>query len=316
MKIKHSISILFMILLLASCKDGLTIFDQIDQETKLEDAVITGSVNSIVRSGDTLYASDGNIYAKSVNAVRDWSKIAGPGGTIIKLAADSDGVFALNQSRELYFLSHQVTPSTWTKVDTSSVAGEIQIIFWNGNATDPQAYLHSKKDKSDKFYELSGTTTQLQETSDITSTVILTRADVTYTANGKTITGKSATAPDTNRGSVTLPGDVFSLTYSEAEKALYAGTSAGLKKIPIADSPDPDVDDQPPAGAIIGKVLDPRGNWGATISDSQAFAVLATGDAPENAALYTSTIKGGPAYAKINGLWGYYYNRRNNWNRE
>ena len=70
MKIKHSISILFMILLLASCKDGLTIFDQIDQETKLEDAVITGSVHSIVKSGNTLYASDANIYAKSVNGIK------------------------------------------------------------------------------------------------------------------------------------------------------------------------------------------------------------------------------------------------------
>ncbi|MEE0133681.1 MAG: hypothetical protein U0I22_07800 [Treponema sp.] len=307
MKIKHSISILFMILLLASCKDGLTIFDQIDQETKLEDAVITGSVNSIVRSGDTLYASDGNIYSKDVNAVRGWSKIASPSGTIIKLAADSDGVFALYQSRELYFLSHQVTPSTWTKVDTSSVAGEIQIIFWNGNATDPQAYLHSKKNTSDKFYELSGTTTQLQETSDITSTVILTRADVTYTANGKTITGKSEAAPDLDLGSVTLSGTIYSLTFSEAESSIYAGTSDGLKKIPVDDNA---------TGEILGVVLDPRGNWGATISDSQAFAVLATGYAPENAALYTSTIKGGPAYAKINGLWGYYYNRRNNWNRE
>ena len=77
MKIKYSISILFMILLLASCKNGLTIFDQINQETELEEAVIAGSVNSIVRSGDTLYASDGNIYSKKVNAIRGWSKIAG-----------------------------------------------------------------------------------------------------------------------------------------------------------------------------------------------------------------------------------------------
>lgn len=316
MKIKHTISILFMILLLASCKNGLTIFDQIDQETKLEDAVITGSVNSIVRSGDTLYASDGNIYAKSITAVRGWSKIAGPSGTIIKLAADQAGVYALNQSKELYYLSTQLPDAVWTKVDTSSVDGEIQIIFWDGNAMgNPKVYLHSKKDTSDKFYTLPSPT-RPPEPSDITSTVILTRADVTYTANGKTITGKSATAPDTNRGSVTLPGDVFSLTYSEAEKALYAGTSAGLKKIPIADSPDPDVDDQPPAGAIIGKVLDPLGNWQATINNYEAFAVLAIGTDADDSALYSSTIKGGAAYAKINGLWGYYYNRRNNWNRE
>lgn len=315
MKIKYSISILFMILLLASCKNGLTIFDQINQETELEEAVIAGSVNSIVRSGDTLYASDGNIYSKKVNAIRGWSKIAGPGGTIIKLAADLTGIYALNQSRELYFLSHQVTPSNWTKVDTSSVEGEIQIIFWNGSENSPTAYLHSKKDTSNKFYKISGTTDPVEENT-ITSTIILQTADVTYTATGKIITGKSESEPDTNRGSVTLPGDVFSLTYSKAEKALYASTSVGLKKIPIADSPEPDAEDQPPAGAIIGEVLDPPGNWQATINNYEAFAVLATGTTAENAALYTSTIHQDPSYAKINGLWGYYYNRRDKWNRE
>lgn len=316
MKIKHSISILFMILLLASCKDGLTIFDQINQETKLEDAVITGSVNSIVRSGNTLYASDGNIYAKSINAVRGWSKIASPGGTIIKLAAGQAGVYALNQSKELYYLSTQLPDAGWKKVDTSTVEGEIQIIFWDGNAMgNPIAYLHSKKDTSDKFYMLDGAATPVVENT-ITSTIILKRPLETYTAKDKTITGKSEADPNLNLGSVTLSGTIYSLTYSEAETALYAGTSAGLKKIPIADFPEPDVDDQPPAGAIIGKVLDPPGNWAATISTYDAFAVLAIGTDADDSALYSSTINGGTAYAKINGLWGYYYNRRNNWNRE
>lgn len=304
MKIKHSISILFMILLLASCKDGLTIFDQIDQETKLEDAVITGSVNSIVRSGNTLYASDGNIYAKSINAVRGWSKIASPGGTIIKLAADQAGVYALNQSKELYYLSTQLPDAVWTKVDTSTVEGEIQIIFWDGNAMgNPKVYLHSKKDTSDKFYTLPSPT-RPPEPSDITSTVILTRADVTYTAKDKTITGKSEADPDLDLGSVTLSGTIYSLTYSEAEEALYAGTNDGLKKIILGER-----------GELTG-IATPPGNWTATINTYNAFAVLAIGTDADNSALYSSTINGGTAYAKINGLWGYYYNRRNNWNRE
>ena len=37
MKIRYSISALLMILLLAACKNGLTIFDQIDQETNTDD---------------------------------------------------------------------------------------------------------------------------------------------------------------------------------------------------------------------------------------------------------------------------------------
>ena len=304
MKIKQSISILFMILLLGACKNGLTIFDQIDQETKIEDAVITGSVNSIVQSGDKLYASDGNIYSKDVTTVRGWSKIAGPGGTIIKLAADATGIYALNQSKELYYLATALTDAVWEKIDTSSVDGEIQVIFWDGHET---AYLHSKKDTSDKFYKISGITTPVKENT-ITSTIILKRADITYTAKDKTITGKSEQSDNSDRGSVTLSGEVYSLTYSAVDNAIYAGTSAGLKKIPVDDNA---------SGKIKGEVLDPpANNWQATINAYDAFAVLATGDAPDNAALYTSTIETNAIYAKINGLWGYYYNRRNNWNRE
>jgi hypothetical protein len=306
MKIKHSISVLLMILLLAACKNGPTIFEQIDQEIELEEATIVGSVNSIVKTGDKLYASDGNIYSKDVNAIRGWNKITAPDGTIIKLAADSTGIYALNLSKELYYLSNELTDAVWEKIDTSSVEGEIQVIFWDGNAMNPKAYLHSKKDTSDHFYTISGTTLPLK-TSDITSTVILTRADVTYTAKDKTITGKSEANDNPDRGSVTLSGEVWSLTYSEAEKALYAGTSVGLKKIPVDDDA---------LGKIVGEVLDPRGNWQATINAYNAFAVLATGTTASDGALYTSTIQEGSTYAKINGLWGYYYNRRNNWNRE
>ena len=148
MKIKHSISILFMILLLASCKDGLTIFDQIDQETKLEDAVITGSVNSIVKSGNTLYASDGNIYAKSVNAVRGWSKIASPGGTINKLAADANGVYALSKDNKLYF--RQKDSSGWNAVTLTGIPDDITTIFDDG-------LNHAFMKAGGKIYQLNNT---------------------------------------------------------------------------------------------------------------------------------------------------------------
>lgn len=301
MKIKHSLSILFMILLLASCKNGLTIFDQIDQETKLEDAVITGIVNSIVKSGDKLYASDGNIYAKDVNAVRGWRKIAGPGGIIIKLAADTTGVYALNLSKELYFLNTQLPDSNWTKVDTSTVSGEIQVIFWDG-PENACAYIKSTENK---FYTISGQTPPREESS-ITSTVILKRADVTYTANSNTITA-IRTSTSTQQ-SITLSKEVLSLSFSDYEQALYVGTKDGLKKLKLANAPTSD--------KILEEVSTPPGNWAATINAYEAFAVLATGSTNDDAALYTSTIKGGAAYAKINGLWGYYYNRRSNWNRE
>lgn len=291
MKIKHSISILFMILLLASCKDGLTIFDQIDQETKLEDAVITGSVNSIVRSGNTLYASDGNIYAKSVNAERGWSKIASPGGTIIKLAADENGVYALSKDKDTKLYFRQNNSSGWNSVTLTGIP-DITTIFDDGLK---YAFM---KATSGSFYKLAGSATPTTA-SDIISDVLLKTDKGTYTAKGGAVTGSNAL------GSVDVDATVYSLTYSEADSAIYAGTSKGLKKLPVSKND----------GKLTGAKLDPPGNWGATIKNYEAFAVLATGTTPNDFALYSSTIKGGTTYAKVNGLWGY-YNRRNNWNRE
>ena len=297
MKIKHSISILFMILLLASCENGLTIFEQIEQETRLEDAVIIGSVNSIVKFNGKLYASDGNIYTKDASAVRGWSKTTGPGGTIIKLAADGTSLYALNKDRELYFLGKD--SGTWQLVPTSTV-GTVETIFCDGLQT---AYL---KARDGKFYQLSGAISPTQE-SPITSAVMVKTkgGNDTYTASGGTITGTSSVSSPPSLGSVSGLGTVYSLTYSEVDTALYAGTSKGLKKLPMNKD-----------GKLTGEAKDPPGNWGATIKSYEAFAVLATGTSGTDAALYTSTISSGSDYSKVNGLWGYYYSRRDTWNRE
>ena len=303
MKIKHSISILFMILLLASCKDGLTIFDQIDQETKLEDAVITGSVNSIVKSGNTLYASDGNIYAKSVNAVRDWSKIASPGGTIIKLAADANGVYALSKDKKLYF--RQKYSSGWNAVTLTGIP-TITTIFDDG-------FEHAFMKAGGKIYQLSNTQVG-SECSNLSSiTVFCSDGTVLFYADGGTVyataanslTNNSPIQPSQDQGSVSGLGTIHSLTYSVADKAIYAGTNTGLRRLPLSND----------GHALKGENQTPPGNWGATIKNYEAFAVLATGTTPNDFALYSSTIKGGTTYAKVNGLWGY-YNSRNNWNRE
>ena len=303
MKIKHSISILFMILLLASCKDGLTIFDQIDQETKLEDAVITGSVNSIVKSGNTLYASDGNIYAKSVNAERGWSKIASPGGTIIKLAADANGVYALSKDNKLYF--RQKDSSGWNSVTLTDIP-PITTIFDDG-----LNYAFMKAEG--KIYQLNNTQVG-RECSNLSSiTVFCSDGTVLFYADGGTVYATAANRltdnlpiqPSQDQGSVSGLGTIHSLTYSVADKAIYAGTNTGLRRLPLSDN----------GHALKGENQTPPGNWGATIKNYEAFAVLATGTTPNDFALYSSTIKGGTTYAKVNGLWGY-YNSRNNWNRE
>ena len=292
MKIRYSISALLMMLLLAACKNGLTIFDQIDQETKLEDAVITGSVNSIVKHNGTLYACDGYIYSKNVKDIRGWSKINGPEGTIIKLAADATNLYALNKNKDLYIYNE----THWEKVDISETLSAIATIFSNGLDT---VYIHgtAKGATENSYFKLTETT--VTPTTDVASYVIVKTDKGTYTANSGTVTGAN------NLGSVSDLNTVYSLTYSAVDNAIYAGTSKGLKRLPLDES-----------GKLTGETADPRGNWNATINAYNAFAVLATGTTSEDAALYTSTIQPNSTYAKINGLWGYYYSRRDNWNRE
>lgn len=289
MKIRYIFPLL-LVLFAFACKNELTIFEQINEETKLEEAIITGVVNSVVKFNSKLYASDGNLYTKNENDVRGWSKIGSPSGTIIKLAADSTNLYALNEDKVLYTSTNA---DSWTQVDTTSME-TIQTIFWDG-ASAPTAYV---KATSGSFYKLAGSTAPTAA-SDIISDVLLKTDKGTYTAKDSTVTGSD------NLGSVPDLGTVWSLTHSQVDNAIYAGTSKGLKKLPLDE-----------AGKLTGEKFNPPGNWDATIKSYEAFAVLATGTDTNDSALYTSTISSGSDYSKINGLWGYYYSRRDNWNRE
>ena len=302
MKLKHSISILFMILLLASCKNGLTIFDQIDQETKLEDAVITGSVTSIVKSGNKLYACDGNIYAKDITAIRGWSKIASPSGTIIKLAADADTLYALTQTGSIF---GKTGDEAWEEMSSLVPAEKkIKTIFSDGE----NAYYEI----DNKFYNLDINV----ECSCVPSSVLHKNGTHLYYAKDGKVYGTSdnyscdnstTCSPITSMdlGEASVDSHVYSITYSQEDKAIYVGSANGIKQLPVSST-----------GKLTGEVLDPPGNWQATINAYEAYAVLATGTTAKDSALYTSTIQKDATYAKINGLWGYYYNRRDNWNRE
>ena len=291
MKIKHSIPVLLMILLLAACKNGLTIFEQIDQEIELEDAAIVGTVNSIVKFGDKLYASDGYIYTKDEGAIRGWNKISSP-GDIVKLAADNDNLYTLNKNKELYVYNE----TDWERVDVSETLSSIKTIFSNGLDA---VYIHgtAKGATEESYFKVDVTT--VTPTTEVTSYVILKTDKGTYTAKAGIVTGSN------DLGSVTNLETIYSLTYSAVDNAIYAGTNKGLKKLQLND-----------AGKLTGASQNPPGNWSATINAYEAFAVLATGTTAADSALYTSTIEKKSAYAKINGLWGYYYDRRDNWNRE
>ncbi len=85
---------------LSSCQDS--IFEEIRKEVELEDAQISGSVNSIVRFGSDLYLQNGNIWKKesaSIDTAHNWNQITKPTSSadynyVNKLAADSSYIYA------------------------------------------------------------------------------------------------------------------------------------------------------------------------------------------------------------------------------
>ena len=263
-----------------------TIFYQINQETELEEAVITGTVNSVVELNEKLYACDGNIYSKDKNALRGWSKIRKPAEHIEILAADTTYLYALDKRNDRLYCTNGT--DGWTKVTTSF---SIQTIFSDGAGT---AYLQS----SDKFYTLSGNGTPT-EASGITSPFM-----VKVTATGKTYSVKDGNTVTDGTAAVDAGSEIRSITYSAKTGCLYVGTKAGVKRITFADD------------GTMNKADDtlPGSNRSATIKSYEALAVFATtqeiaGEQKES--LYVGTIA---AYS-YNGLWGY-YETRGNWNCE
>ncbi len=94
------LSILF-ILTAFFCSCSGVIFDDIREEVELEDAQISGDVNSIVRFGDYIFLQNGNIWKKKADSesAHGWTQVSKPSASadytyVNRLAADSKYLYA------------------------------------------------------------------------------------------------------------------------------------------------------------------------------------------------------------------------------
>lgn len=157
--------------LVSGCQD--VIYWNIRKEVTLKDANIKSDIRSIIRFKDQFYCANGNIYRKSngANYYGAWSKTGAPSGQVIKLAADSNYIYALvgiskdsskdgeniPVRRELWYSSDG---SSWSKVTgigsggTIAYNSKVPTILFGTNAIDPahrKAYFRI----NEKVYELS-----------------------------------------------------------------------------------------------------------------------------------------------------------------
>ena len=152
----------------SGCQDP--IFWNIRQEVKLEEATIYGDIFSIVRFKDKLFIANGNIYSKDKNANShgQWSKMNGPAGHVLTVAADSSYVYALSvtsrkndsegemelDSRKLYYSSDG---NSWKEVSgitlSNSKSDVVKLLCTNSpKVAHRYAYIRNKNN----VYELKG----------------------------------------------------------------------------------------------------------------------------------------------------------------
>lgn len=278
----------------------VTMLGQIDKETKLEEAVIKGSVRSVVYFQNNLYACDGNIYVKKANAVRGWSKAAAPSGHIVKLAADTDNIYALTRENNLYNLYTMTNGNSWNKVNLTGDE-KIITIFDTGSAfnadsasgTNSTAYIEIKNGETVSYKQLNGSSTPTPSKTPKSSIVSGDYYAIKEGTKDKpqwVIKGAGDTTLTSGKGTI------HSIALSSDKSTLYVATNAGVKSYNVADKTE--------------KTL-PGPNAPSMVKSSyNYFAVFAYRDA-----IYAAPALEGNVGSSVNGLFGYYVSR-GNWNVE
>lgn len=220
-----------------SCQD--VIFDEIRNEVKLDDANVQGSINSIVRYKDDIYAATGIIWHQSKEETSaNWAELDGiPGGIIYQIAADSDNLYACSLTFEDDDDGYNVPDQrTLYKYDGSSWTALFSVGYSSSNAFFVFCTNTPKKANRKAFfrygssvYELSSS---LEEMTSLESWTALT--DSSYTiARSSDLSSDSSTLISSVRSATYLNGVILS-TYrastsneTEDDDATYAYTASG-----------------------------------------------------------------------------------------
>ena len=212
-----------------SC-DGV-IFDTIRDEVELDDAEISGDIQSIIRytldGVEHIFVSTGEIYHRSVatnvnrngeevedfadsvaNSKIDWDSFSTPRGFVYSLAADSTNLYAasvvieedddgynVGTERNLYCYDG----SKWNKIWTASYSSSNAAILFCTNSPKPEnreAYFRYGK----KIWKLSGTT----ELSDDSAQYVYKASATDSSGNALSSIGTELSAEDENSTAINV----------------------------------------------------------------------------------------------------------------
>lgn len=346
MKTKRYILIAILgIFLFISCKNQ-PIFSSIEQEIHLKNFSVDGNIIGIINVGEKIYtASPANIYSKAKTSADNWDPILSVGG-ITGIASDGTNIFVSFQSDKIKFLDTSNAASHWTDVPGS---GNIQGVF--GNKT---VFGYDLKNK--KIYKILTNNIEEVLTADIlvsaANDYFLTagkpKTDKDAAVPPKLYKGavlqtglpekaKKLCAFDNDNIFVLAGSTLYyytgdgawnnkielkdktpqTLSYFKERQTVLVGCTKGYTEIKL--------DTNTPTDLSKAKQLNPGAEGSTTPPGSQAQYLSALGfyltspilgvdRGSSNYALFLG-IHAGPIYRNT-GLWGFYSDKKKEWNRE
>lgn len=147
---KLTAAIFLIAFFLVSCEND-PIFAAIEQEVKLKDPSVQGTVSDLVIVGQNIYTTNGNIYCR-LNGTGDWKKIDSPSFRCSQIATDGTYLYGLFQNSDYQFDSIcRYDGTSWINIDNITNVEKIG----SGNG---YIYAFNEADSLWNAYTITGTT--------------------------------------------------------------------------------------------------------------------------------------------------------------
>lgn len=348
MKLKKLIFILIPLIFIgfAACNDK-PIFATIEQEIKLKKFSVEGNVLSLLQAGNNVYASNwAGVYSKSKNSDGSWSKILSAPGTQ-KLASDThDIVFACFASGSVKYYEN----GSWKDVPGSEniriIAGNKIVFGYDDSKKEvlkivknaaPSTVIHSgevdklfaagnyvlvKSKDSAKLYK-DGVSVAVPGLPSGAKAICPAGADdKIFVLAGSTVYYYGPSPNDNWNNKISISGSPDNISYFEAgtRKTILLGCGNGYTEIRLdnADSTNLSKAKQLNPGAE-GSTTPPGSysQYQTTLGSYYTNPVLGVsrGDAGSNEYAVFLGINSG-IIKRNTGLWGFYSDKKREWNRE
>ncbi|UTY27375.1 hypothetical protein [Treponema denticola] len=339
MKFRRYIFILIPLIFIGftACNDR-PIFAAIEQEVELKEFSVGGNVFSLVATDTMVYASNlAGVYSKPKNSDGPWSKIL-PAARTQKLAKNAANVFACFATGPVKF--YDESTKTWADVRHSEniriIAGD-KIVF-GYNPTEKRVYtitntlitpinvvnvnsLISAADKyfladvggSIKLYDNAGTE-EPRLPSGAKAICPAGADDKIFVLAGSTVYYFAGGNWDNK---ISISGNPDNISYFEARKTILLGCAKGYTEVQLDNVHTTDLSKAKQLNPGAEGSTTPPGSYSqyqTTLGSYYTYPVLGVSRGGNEYAIFMG-INSGTITRNI-GLWGFYSDKKREWNRE